>query len=265
MNLFLPGMYVAADSPLHRLDPRVKMGAAVVLMTLPFSAHRLASHLLLVAFILALVPLSHVPPLALLRTLRSVFWLGFFMFFFYFFTTPGHPLLAFAGITVTREGLLAGGTQVYRLCLLVVIASLLSFTTSSAQLAHGLEALLGPLERFGFPVREVSFVLTVALRFVPTVMEEVETLTRAQQARGADLGSGGLLRRLRSLVPLFVPLFVAALRRAEELATAMEARGFRSAPHRTRLRRLSLGWGELVAVLILLALALTVLGWERVG
>ena len=263
MNLLLPGMYVAADSPLHHLDPRVKMGAALGLMALPFAVHTLLGSLLLAALLAATAWLARAPVLPLLRTVRTIFWLALLMFVFYFFTTPGQPLVTWMGISITAEGLAMGATQVYRICLLVIVASLLTYTTSPAQLAHGLEALLGPLEQARFPVRDIALVLTIALRFVPTFFAEIEMISKAQQARGADFYSGGPLRRLRSLVPVFVPIFVSALRRAEDLATAMDARGFRSAPRRTRLYRLSLGWNDLLACLSVLAVSLLILGLER--
>jgi energy-coupling factor transport system permease protein len=265
VSLLLPGMYVAADSALHRLDPRVKMGGALLFMALPFAAQGLGSTLLLSVFVVTVALLSTAPLLALLRTLRTVFWIGCFMFFFYLFTTPGQPLVALGGIGMTWEGLLAGAMQIYRLCLLVIIASLLTFTTSPAQLAHGLEALLGPLGRAGLPVRELAMVLTIALRFVPTLFDEVDKITRAQQARGADLRSRRPWQRVRSWGPVFVPIFVSAFRRAEELATAMEARGFRGAQRRTRLVQLHLTRQDLLASLVVLVVSLAVLGVERLA
>jgi energy-coupling factor transport system permease protein len=256
-------MYVSADSTLHRLDPRVKIAGALLLMTIPFAVNHAGGYLLLAMFVAAIAVLSNAPLIALLRTLRTVFWLGFLMFFFYLFTTPGQPLIALGGIVVSWEGLTAGAVQIYRLCLLVIIAALLTFTTSPAQLAHGLEAALAPLARVGLPVRELVMVLTIALSFVPTFFEEIEKISKAQRARGVDFRSGNVLQRIRSLVPVFIPIFVSAFRRAEDLATAMEARGFRSAPRRTRLYRLHLGRQDLVAALLVLAVVLAALGLER--
>jgi energy-coupling factor transport system permease protein len=159
--------------------------------------------------------------------------------------------------------LLAGGTQVFRLCLLVTVGTVLTYTTSPAQLAHGLEALLGPLVRLGLPVREAVVVLTIALRFVPTIFDEVTKIARAQQARGSDVRAGPPWRRARGWVAVFVPVFVAAFRRAEDLATAMEARGFRGARHRTRLYQLRLGRRDAAAAVIVLAVALAVAGLDR--
>lgn len=263
MNLLLPGMHIAADSAIHRLDPRVKMGAALALTALPFAAESPISLVLLAAFVAVIAWLAAAPLLALLRTLRTIFWLGFLMFFFYLFTTPGEPLVALGGLAVTWEGLLRGALQIYRLCLLVIVGALLTYSTSPSQLTHGLEALLAPLDRLGLPVRELGMVLTIALRFVPTLLEEIDKITKAQEVRGASLRWGGPWRRLRSWVAVFVPIFVSAFRRAEELATAMEARGFRSAHQRTRLRRLHLDWVDLVAASIVLAVGLAILGLER--
>jgi energy-coupling factor transport system permease protein len=263
MNPFTPGLYVPSDSPVHRLDPRVKMGAVLLLMMVPFALEGFWGYLALSAFVALVCFVSRVPLLALLRTLRNLFWIGFFMFFLYIFTTPGQPLVTWGGITATWEGLLAAGAQIYRLCLLVVMASLLTLTTSPVQLSHGLEALLAPLERLSLPVRELAMVLTIALRFVPTLFEEIEKIAKAQRARGVDFRSGGPLRRARNLVPVFVPIFVSAFRRANDLATAMDARGFRCSPHRTRMRQLHLGLQDLVAVLVILGAVLAAIGVER--
>jgi len=263
VNLLLPGVYVSADSILHRLDPRVKMGTALLLMALPFAAPGLGSTLLLLMFVATIALLSTAPLPALLHTLSTIFWVGFFMFFFYLFTTPGRSLVAWGTITITWEGLLAGIVQIYRLSLLVIVAALLTFTTSSSQLAHGLEALLRPLIRLGFPVRELALVLTIALRFTPTLFDEVDQISKAQRARGLDVVSKNPWQRVQSWVPMFVPIFVSAFHRAEALATAMEARGFRGVQQRTHLRRLRLARRDLVAALVVLAISAAAVGLDR--
>lgn len=264
MNLLLPGMYLATNSALHRLDPRVKMIAALVLMVAAFVAHRLASHILLTTFVMVIAMLSAAPPAALLRTLRTIFWLGFLMFFFRLFTTPGQPFITMGSLVMTWEGLLAGATQIYRLCLIVILSALLTFTTSPAQLAYGLEVLFKPLIKIGLPVREFTLVLTIALRFAPAMLEEIDKIGKAQRARGVDMDSRNPLRQMSSWSPLFVPIFVAAFRRAEELATAMEARGFRGAQHRTRLYRLCIARQDGLAMLVTCAVSLTIVGLELV-
>jgi energy-coupling factor transport system permease protein len=238
------------------------MGAATVLMVLPFAASSLESILTLTVFVAIVAALSAAPAMALLRTLRTVFWVGIFMFVFHAFTTPGQPILRLGSVSVTWAGLIAAGQQIYRLCLLVTIASLVTYTTSPAQLTHGLEALLGPLTQIGLPVRELEMVMTIALRFVPTLSQEIERISKAQRARGVDPG-GNPLQRIQSWVPMFVPIFVSAFRHAEQLAMAMEARGFRSARHRTRLYQLRLTRQDLVASLATLVASLLVVGLGR--
>ena len=263
MNLLLPGVYVASETAVHRLDPRVKMAAAMLLMVLPFAASSLASVLLLSAFVLGMVLASAVPVLALVRTLRTVLWVGLFMFVYRFFTTPGDPLLTLGSVSLTWEGLAAGAMQIYRLCLLVVVSSLLTFTTSPGQLAHGLEAVFRPLERLGLPVSEVTMVFTIALRFVPTLFGEIDKIVKAQESRGASIRTGPLWERGQGWVAVFVPIFVSAFRRAEDLATAMEARGFRGAGRMTHLYVLRLTRSDLGASLVVLALGAAILFIER--
>jgi len=249
MSLLMPGVYVPAQTLVHALDPRVKLGVAIVLMILPFSVPGVVGALLLFVFLVAVAIVSEVPLLSLLRTLRTVFWIAFLMFFFYAFTTPGDPLVSVGTVSITLSGLLAGGALIYRVCTLVIIGSLLTYTTSPGQLAHGLEATFAPLARLGLQVREACMVLTIALRFVPTISAQIDRITTAQRARGAE-PMGNPLERVQSWVPMFVPIFVLSFRRAEQLATAMEARGYRGTGQRTRLRQLRLGRHDLVAVLV---------------
>ncbi|MFQ6058958.1 MAG: energy-coupling factor transporter transmembrane component T family protein [Anaerolineae bacterium] len=263
MNGLVIGGYVPGDSILHRLDPRIKMGASLALMMVPFAINTWQGYGILSGFLILLAALSRISPRAFLRTLRTVLWIGVFMFFMYLFTTPGTPIVAFGGLAVTWEGVAAGAVLAYRLCLLVIVASLLTLTTSPIQLAHGLESVLGPLARARLPVQELAMIMTITLRFVPTLFEEIEGIARAQTARGADFHSGGPIRRARSLIPVFVPIFVSAVRRADELAMAMDARCFRGAPERTHMRQLRLGIHDLIAVVAVFLIILASVAVER--
>ena len=259
MSILLPGLHIPAETVLHRLDPRVKMAAALMLTGLPFSAPSLVGSLMLMVFLGAIVSASAVPARSLLGTVRTVFWAGLFIFVLRFFTTPGRTLLALGGLSVTLEGLIGGAQQIFRLCYLVVVSSLLTYTTSPAHLAHGMETVLRPLVRLGLPVREFGVVLTIALRFVPTLSEEIDRLIKAQESRGASIRTGPLWERMRGWTAVFVPVFVSAFRRADELATAMDSRGFRGAQERTHLHTLRFRRADLAACLVLLCFGALVL------
>jgi energy-coupling factor transport system permease protein len=228
-------------------------------MVLPFVAPGLVSNLVLAIFVSGIVLLSRVPLVALLRALRVVLWTGLFMFVFYLLSTPGRQLAVLGPVSATWEGLIAGVVQVYRLCLLVVVGAVFTYTTSPSQLAHGIEAVLMPFARLGLPVREFAIVLSIALRLVPILFEEIDKIVKAQEARGASIRSGPLAARGRGWVSVFVPIFVSAFRRADQLATAMEARGFRGANERTHLYRLHFAGRDAAAGLVLLAVGMLVL------
>jgi energy-coupling factor transport system permease protein len=265
VSVLIPGLHIPAETDIHQLDPRVKMAAVILLTVIPFAAPSLASTLALSSFLAVLVALAEVPLLSLLRTLRAVFWAGLFIFVFHLFTIPGRPFFVIGAVTVTWDGFVSGVQQIYRLCFLVLVYSLLTFTTSPAQLSQGLETVFGPLARIGLPVRELAMVLTIALRFVPTLSEEIDRLVKAQESRGAAIRSGPVWERMRGWVAVFVPLFVAAFRRADELATAMDARGFRGTHARTHLYELQLQRRDLAAGLIVLGFcaAVVVVDWYR--
>ncbi|OTA40087.1 MAG: transporter, partial [Symbiobacterium thermophilum] len=173
------------------------------------------------------VALGRIPLRHILRGLRPILVFLIITALFNLFLTPGEPLLRIGPLVATREGLRLVGVTTTRLLLLVTIASILTLTTSPIRLTDGLEMMLRPLRPIGVPAHELALMMTIALRFIPTLAEEAERIMRAQQARGASFSTGSLLARVRSLVPVLVPLFVAAFRRADELATAMEARGYR--------------------------------------
>ena len=233
------GQFYPVASPVHDLDPRAKILATVVLVVGMFLVDSTAGLLFVAAVLAALVASSRIPPLAFLRLLRPVLLIvAFTVVFQVFFSREGATVFEWGFIQVHAGGLRLGFFLALRILLLVGVAGLLTATTSPLALADGIEDLLSPLKRVRFPAHEVAMMMTIALRFIPTLGEESEKITSAQAARGADFSEGGPMRRARSLVLVLVPLTVGAFRRADELAEAMESRGYRGGEGRTRYREL---------------------------
>ncbi|MBI2123089.1 MAG: energy-coupling factor transporter transmembrane protein EcfT, partial [Armatimonadetes bacterium] len=221
------GQYIATESPVHRLDPRTKIGAVTLLMVVIFLVRDFTGYALLTAFLFGIVVLSRIPVSHVLRGLRPiVFLLAVTLILNVFFSgiEGGQVLFRLGPLVVTREAVVRAVFIGYRLIALVVATSLLTFTTSPVELTDGIERLLRPFRRIGVPAHELAMMMTIALRFIPTLLEETEKIIKAQMARGAEFERGNVFRRARALVPVLVPLFVSAFRRAEELALAMEAR-----------------------------------------
>lgn len=232
------GQYFPGHSLLHRLDPRTKIMAVLLLSIAIFLPRGWMGYALTAAFTISAVVLSQVPPRFILRGLRPILVFLGIAVVFNAFLTPGEALYHIGKMTITREGLILSAVASVRLVLLVVTASLMTLTTSPIQLTDGLERLLRPFTPLGVPAHELALMMTIALRFIPTLAEEADRIMRAQMARGADFQSGNLVNRVKGLIPVMVPLFVAAFRRADELATAMEARGYRGGKGRTRMKEL---------------------------
>jgi energy-coupling factor transport system permease protein len=235
------GQYIPADSPVHHLDPRTKIAAVTLLMVAIFVVRDFAGYVLLTAFLLGVILLSQVPVSHVLRGLRPIgFLLALTLILNVFFSgiQGGDVLFRLGPLVATREAVVRAIFIGYRLIALVVATSLLTFTTSPVELTDGLERLLRPFRRIGVPAHELAMMMTIALRFIPTLLEETEKIIKAQMARGAEFERGNVLRRARALVPVLVPLFVSAFRRADELALAMEARCYRGGEKRTRMREL---------------------------
>jgi energy-coupling factor transport system permease protein len=254
------GQYLSGSSVVHRLDPRTKITIVGVFMVVLFTAASAAAYGVLIAFTALAVALAHVPTGMLFRGLRPILFLLLLTFVLQLFLTRGRVLFELGPLVATWEGLRLGVFMVLRLLLLLVVASLLTLTTSPVSLTDGLEAILAPLGVVGVPAHELAMMMTIALRFIPTLMEEADKIMKAQMARGADFETGNPLRRVRSLVPLLVPLFVSAFRRADELATAMESRCYRGGTKRTRLNRLKAGALDALAAAATAVMALVVIG-----
>ncbi|MDI9501935.1 MAG: energy-coupling factor transporter transmembrane protein EcfT [Tissierellia bacterium] len=232
------GQYYPGDSIVHELDPRIKILVVTLFIVSIFFVNTFIGYLPLLVFILTVIAVSGIPALAVLRGLKPLLFIIAITVFFNMIMTPGEVVYRLGFINITKEGLRQAGFMALRLIFLVTGTSLLTLTTSPIALTDGIESVLNPFRRIGVPAHELAMMMTIALRFIPTLMEETEKIMKAQMARGADFESGNILRRAKNLVPLLVPLFVNAFRRADELATAMEARCYRGGEGRTRLKPL---------------------------
>ena len=233
------GQYFPGRSVLHRMDPRAKILLTIALIAAVFAAGTWIGYILLFAFTFAAIRVSGVGLKFVLRGLKPIFFIVILTFLInIFFTTGGTALVQWKFICITDKGLYAATRMALRLILLVLVTQLLTLTTSSIALTDAIEALLKPLSKIGFPAHEMAMMMSIALRFIPTLVEETDKIMKAQQARGADFESGNLFQRARAMLPLLVPLFVSAFRRADELAMAMEARCYRGGQNRTRMKQL---------------------------
>lgn len=233
------GQYIPGESLLHRLDPRTKILITGFLVIGLFFIDSFLGYGLAALYIAVAVLRSDIPARYLFRGLRPVIVIILLTFVLNTFMTEGEVLWQWKFLTLTREGLSRGGMLAIRLILLIIGTSILTLTTSPIALTDGLESLLRPGKKIGIPAHELAMMMTIALRFIPTLLEETEKIMKAQMARGADFESGNLLQRAKSLLPLLVPLFVSAFRRADELAIAMEARCYRGGEGRTKLNQLA--------------------------
>ena len=231
--------YFPGRSALHRMDPRAKILLTIAMIAAVFAAGTWLGYVMLFAFAFAAIRVSGVGMKFVLRGLKPIFFIVVLTFLInIFFTTGGTALVHWKFINITDKGLYAATRMALRLILLVLVTQLLTLTTSSIALTDAIEALLKPLSKIGFPAHEMAMMMSIALRFIPTLLEETDKIMKAQQARGADFESGNLIGRARAMLPLLVPLFVSAFRRADELAMAMEARCYRGGQNRTRMKSL---------------------------
>ena len=233
------GQFFPGDSVIHKLDPRTKLVMLIVYIVALFVAVSWVSYALMFAFLSFCVVLSKIPPKSIVRGMKPlVLILVFTGVLNIFFTTGEHVLVSFLGITVYMEGLTRAFFMVIRILMLISGTFLLTYTTSPIALTDGLESLLGPLKAIKVPVHELSMMMCIALRFIPTLIEETDKIMSAQKARGADFENGKLMDRVRALIPILVPLFISAFRRADELATAMECRCYQGGEGRTKMKLL---------------------------
>ena len=249
------GQYFPAKSVMHRADPRLKICLTIFAIVLIFSSGNFFSLALAVGYILLGMGLSKIPVKLYLKSLKPILFIIVFTAVLNIFYGTGEPLWQWGIIKITRNGLLNSLFVSIRIIVLILASSVLTFTTSPTQLTDAIERLLRPLAKLRVPVHEFAMMMTIALRFVPLLLEETDKIMSAQKARGADMESGGLIQRIKALTPVLIPLFVSAFRRAFDLATAMESRCYHGGEGRTKMKQLHFGAADWL-VLLTAALAL---------
>ena len=247
------GQYFPGKSVVHRLDPRMKLVLIIAFIVVLFVVSSALSFLVLDVFLIITILLSRIPFKAIWKGVKPILPLVLFTAILNLFFVDGTPLVTFWIFRITVEGLQMAGLMAVRIVTLIVVSSLLTYTTSPIALTDALERLLGPLRFIRFPVHEMAMMMTIALRFIPTLLEETDKIMSAQKARGADLETGGIMKRAKALIPILIPLFVSAFRRAEELALAMECRCYRGGDGRTRMKQLKLNGTDFTILAIVIA------------
>lgn len=248
MGQFFPG-----KSVMHRMDPRVKMCLTVFFIVMIFCAKNFVTMALTILMCFVGIALSKVPMKLYVKSLKPILFIVAFTAILNLFYGTGEPTFEWGFIIITKNGILNSIMIAVRIVVLILISSVLTFTTSPTQLTDAIERLLKPLAYLHIPVHEFAMMMTIALRFVPTLLEETEKIMAAQKARGADMESGGMIQRIRALIPVLIPLFVSAFRRAFDLATAMESRCYHGGAGRTKMKVLKLGRIDLITVVSCIA------------
>ena len=243
------GQYFPGNSVVHRLDPRTKLIMLVLYIVALFCAVSWVSYAVVFVFLAVTIALSKIPVKSIVRGMKPLVVILVFTGVLNLFFTPGDTVLvSFWVVTITLEGLVRAILMVARILMLISGTFLLTYTTSPISLTDGLESLLSPLKAIRLPVHELSMMMCIALRFIPTLIEETDKIMSAQKARGADFETGSLLQRVKALVPILVPLFISAFRRADELATAMECRCYQGGDGRTKMKLLRFSYFDFVAL-----------------
>jgi len=252
MDNMILGRYIPGDSIIHRLDPRSKLLAMFLLIVISFWANNPVTNLLLFVVTGIFISLSGVPLSFFIKGLRSMFFLiAFTTIFQLFFITGGQVLWEIGFIKITSHGIEQAGIIFCRFVLIIFFSTLLTLTTMPLSLATAVESLLSPLKRFKVPVHEIGLMLSMSLRFVPTLMDDTIRIMNAQKARGVDFGEGSIIQKVKAMIPILIPLFATSLKRADSLATAMEARGYQGGVGRSQYRQLSWMRKDSIALILI--------------
>ncbi len=247
------GQYYQTDSVVHRLDPRVKLAGTLLYIITLFFVQNVWGYLLATLALGAVIKLSKVPLGFILRGMRAIAFILGITIVFNMFLTPGEPVFKFWIFTLTWEGIRTAVFMGWRLILLIVGSSLMTLTTTPNHLTDGMEKALRPLNKIGVPVHEIAMMMSISLRFIPILLEETDKIMKAQIARGADFESGNIIQKAKAMVPLLVPLFISAFRRANDLAMAMESRCYRGGEGRTKMKPLVYQKADFLAYMCIFA------------
>ena len=257
------GQYYRGESSIHRIDPRLKIVMTVVYMVSLFVIDNFVGFAVAFVFMSLVIALSKVPVRFILRGLKPIFLIIIFTFILNLFMYDGTIIFKIGFLKVTKEGLYVAVFMAIRLIFLIIGSSMLTLTTRPISLTDGIERLLSPLNRIGVPSHELAMMMTIALRFIPTLLEETDKIMKAQQARGADFETGNILNRAKNLIPVLVPLFISAFRIAQDIAMAMEARCYRGGEGRTRMNQMKMGRIDIITG-VLFILYMTIIIMMRV-
>ena len=245
------GQYYQTESVIHKLDPRVKLVGTICYIISLFLVNNVWGYLIAALFLAAMIKLSNVPFKFMVKGMKAIVFLLLITVIFNMFLTPGEPLISFWKLTITKEGLRLAVMMAVRLSFLIVGSSVMTLTTTPNNLTDGMEKLMNPLRKIKVPVHEIAMMMSIALRFIPILLEETDKIMKAQIARGADFESGNIIKKAKAMVPLLVPLFISAFRRANDLAMAMEARCYRGGDGRTKMKPLIYKKPDRIGYLIL--------------
>ena len=257
------GQYFPGNSFLHRMDPRAKILCVAVFVMAIFLAKTLVGYCLVGGFTLFCLLLSRLPLILIWKAIKPLWIIIAFTMAIHLFTTPGDMLIQYGFLHISQQCLSMGLQMGARLIFLILFSSLLTYTTSPIRLTDGIEHLLNPFRRIGVPAHEMAMMMTIALRFIPTLLDETDRIMKAQSARGADFETGGLVKRIKNMIPLLVPLFISAFRRADDLAVAMEARCYHGGHGRTRMQELQFTPVDFIggAIVLIVVIVLAILWW----
>jgi energy-coupling factor transport system permease protein len=260
MSNMIIGKYVPGTSLLHRMDPRAKLLMIFFYVFIVFLANNVITYTILTVFTLSLIPLSRIPLSFIIRGLKPILWVILFTFLLHLLMTKEGVLLYKLGwLEIYEQGIKQGVFISLRFLLLILVTTMLTLTTTPIEVTDGVESLLSPFKKLNLPVHELALMMSISLRFIPTLIEETDKIMKAQAARGVDFSSGSFQERIKAVVSLLVPLFISSFKRAEELATAMEARGYRGGEGRTKFRLLTWKFVDTLLMIVLAILAIILL------